>query len=99
GAMPTVRAAESDRPPIAAFESLIKGLLAETPATAITYLNGALKAYPEYDRARLAMWDVYSEQGEHQRALAAVQAVPARSVLSRRARFLAGVSQLALRKL
>lgn len=99
GAARPVQAVESDRPPIAAFESLIKGLLAETPATAITYLNGALKAYPEYDRARLAMWDVYSEQGEHQRALAAVQAVPARSVVSRRARFLVGVSQLALRKL
>jgi tetratricopeptide (TPR) repeat protein len=87
-----------ERPPIAAFENFIKGLLAETPATAIVYLNAALKLYPEYERARLALWDVYVEQGEHQRALAAVQAVAPRSPAARRARFLSGVSQLALRK-
>jgi tetratricopeptide (TPR) repeat protein/TolB-like protein len=98
-AVPPVQATGSERPPIAAFESLIKGLLAETSPTAISYLNAALKTYPEYDRARLELWEVYSEQGEHQRALAAVQPVPSRSPLSRRARFLAGVSQLALRKL
>jgi tetratricopeptide (TPR) repeat protein/TolB-like protein len=95
---PPIQAAEPERPPIAAFESLIKGLLAETPATAVTYLNGALKVAPEYDPARLALWDVYADQGEHQRALAAVQTVAAKSPFARRARFLGGVSQLALRK-
>ena len=30
-------------PPVAVFEDFIKGLLAETPATAIAYLNAALK--------------------------------------------------------
>jgi tetratricopeptide (TPR) repeat protein len=93
-----VQAAEPERPPIAAFEAYIKGLLAETPATAIPYLNSALTRYPMYDRARLALWDVYAEQGEHPRALAAVQAVPSRSTWARRARFLGGLSQLALQK-
>jgi len=89
---------EPDRPPVAAFENLIKGLLAETPATAINYLNAALLLHPGYDRARLALWDVYVEQGEHQRALAVVQAVPSTSPWERRARFLGGLSQLNLKK-
>ena len=61
---------------MAAFENFIKGLLAETPATAVNFLRAALTSFPRYDRARLALWDVYVEQGDHQRALAAVQSVP-----------------------
>ncbi|HEY3045563.1 MAG TPA: tetratricopeptide repeat protein, partial [Vicinamibacterales bacterium] len=95
----TTSAAEPERPPIAAFENFIKGLLAETPATAINYLNAALKSFPRYDRARLALWDVYAEQGDHQRALAAAQTVPPASPWARRARFLSGISQLNLNKL
>jgi len=49
------------QPPIAVFENYIKGILAETPATAINYLNAALKELPTFDRARLALWDVYAE--------------------------------------
>lgn len=83
-------------PPIAAFENYIKGLLAETPATAIGYLSTALQVDGGFDRARLALWDEYDEEGEHEKALAAAAAVPASSPLSRRARFLAGLSQLNL---
>jgi len=93
------RAGDADRPPIAAFENYIKGLLAETPATAVNYLNAALTSFPRYDRARLALWDVYADKGDHQRALAAVQRVPPASPWARRARFLAGISQLNLKKL
>jgi len=85
-------------PPVAAFEDFIKGLLAETPATAINYLNAALKQQPTFDRARLALWDVYVEQGDHERALAAVRAVPDASAFARRARFLGGLSQVNLAK-
>jgi tetratricopeptide (TPR) repeat protein len=95
----TTGVAEAERPPIAAFENFIKGLLAETPATAIKYLKTALTSFPRYDRARLALWDVYAAQGDHQLALAAVQAVPPASPWTRRARFLAGISQLNLKKL
>src|SRR6185295_10351853 len=49
------------QPPIAVFENYIKGILAETPATAINYLNAALKEQPTFDRARLALWDVYAD--------------------------------------
>ena len=41
---------------------------------------------------------MYAEQGDHQRALGAVQPVPPASPWARRARFLAGVSQLNLKK-
>ena len=88
---------ERQPPPIAAFESYIKGLLAETPATAVTYLRSALTVAPAFDRARLALWDVYAEQGDHAHALEAVRPVPADSAWARRARFLAGLSELNLK--
>ena len=53
---------------------------------------------PGYDRARLALWEVRTSQGDHAAALAAARAVaPARRV-ARRARFLAGVSLLSLKQ-
>ena len=86
------------QPPLAVFESYIKGLLAGIPATAISYLNAALAAQPTFDRARLALWDVYAEQGDHANAVAAVIPVGANSPWSRRARFLAALSYLNLNK-
>jgi tetratricopeptide (TPR) repeat protein len=86
------------QPPVAVFEDFIKGLLAETPATAINYLNSALKQQPSFDRARLALWSVFADQGDHQKALAAAAAVTSASHWARQARFLAGVSQLQLKK-
>ena len=85
-----------DRPPVAAFENYVKGLLAGTPATAIGYLNAALKVHPSFVEPRLALWAVYSDQGDHGRALAAVQKVPGDSPMAARARFLSGLSQLRL---
>jgi tetratricopeptide (TPR) repeat protein len=83
-------------PPVAAFENYIKGLLAETPATALTYLNAAVRADPKFDEVRLALWHVFDDQAEHERALAAVRAVPPTSDLARRARFLTGLSETSL---
>jgi tetratricopeptide (TPR) repeat protein/TolB-like protein len=91
---PTPAEVAIGHPPIAAFENYIKGLLAETPATAINYLNTALAIAPTFVRPRLALWELYAEQGDYDRALAAVKAVPASSPWSRRARFLAGLAQL-----
>ena len=90
--------ADAGHPPIGVFEDFIKGLLAETPATAVKYLTAALKAQPTFDRARLALWDVYADQGDNEHALAAVESVSTDSPLSQRAHFLAGVSQLSLKK-
>jgi tetratricopeptide (TPR) repeat protein len=91
-------AGEPPHPPLAVFENYIKGLMAQTPPTAVKYLEAALAAQPGYDPAKLALWDVYSDQGEHARALAAVESVRANSVWSRRSRFLAGLSQIELRR-
>src|SRR5947207_632894 len=60
-------------PPLAVFENYIKGLMAQTPPTAVKYLEAALAAQPGYDPAKLALWDVYSDQGNHERAPAAVE--------------------------
>ncbi len=92
----TTEEVERQHPPIATFENYIKGLLATTPATAINYLNTALRLQPTFARARLALWDVYTEQGNHDRALAAVERVAPGSPWTRRAHFLAGLSQLHL---
>lgn len=89
---------EAQHPPVTVFEAFIKGLLADTPATAISYLRAALAGQPSFDRARLALWDVYTDQGDHTLALAAVASVDADSSWVRRARFLAGLSQLSLKK-
>ena len=85
------------QPPVAVFEDFIKGLLAETPATAINYLNSALKQQPSFDRARLALWECLAEQGDHRTALR--RRHPSRRFRHGRgsARFLAGVSQLQLK--
>src|SRR5262249_49681773 len=89
---------ERQHPPVAAFEDYIKGLLAETPATAVAYLEGALARQPSFDRARVALWDGFDDQGDHENALAAVGGVPAASPLARTARFMTGLSQLYLKK-
>jgi tetratricopeptide (TPR) repeat protein len=89
---------ERMHPPIAVFEDFIKGVVAETPATAINYLNSALTRLPTFDRARIALWDVYADEGDHQKALAAVTPVAAASAWARQARFLAGLSQINLKQ-
>lgn len=89
----------SDTPPsLEVFESFVKGLVAETPATQLRFLEQAVKAAPAYARAQLAIWEVCSQEEQHTRALEAVQTVPPSSRFSRRARFAAGVSLIALQR-
>ena len=87
-----------DHPVAEAFENYIKGLLADAPPTAISYLNAALQVQPGFDRARLALWEVFDRQGEHSRALAAVRPIPAGSPWAERGQFLAGLSQMNLQE-
>lgn len=96
-----VSVAEMERghAPLAAFEPYIKGVLAEAPATKLGYLEDAIEAYPNFQRARIAQWEVYTEQGEHERALEAVRTVPDTHRLARSARFLAAVSLINLGRL
>ena len=92
----SVRGERSSRPPIEAFESYVKGLMAESAAVRATFLEDAIRSYPDYDRAHLALWAVRHDQADHAAALAAARAVPSSSPLARRAQFLAGVSLLEL---
>ncbi|MGH9346962.1 MAG: tetratricopeptide repeat protein [Vicinamibacterales bacterium] len=92
GSGAAVEEIEQGQPPLDAFEQYIKGVLAEAPATKLGYLEGALETYPRFQRARLAQWEVYTEQGEHTRAMGVALAVPADHPQARRARFLAATS-------
>jgi Flp pilus assembly protein TadD/TolB-like protein len=83
-------------PTLPAFEQYIKGLLAEAPTAQIGFLTQAIKLYPGFQRARVALWDVHTTLGDHKEALAIAKTVPASSPLSRQARFLAGVSMINL---
>ena len=83
-------------PPLPAFEQYIKGLLAEAPAAQIAFLTQALSCIPAFQRARVALWDVHTEQGEHQQALGDRAGGAGHHPLSRQARFLAGVSMINL---
>jgi tetratricopeptide (TPR) repeat protein len=87
---------ERIRPPVAAFEQYIKGLLAAAPAMKIGFLREALRLDRSLEPARLAIWGVHTELGDHQPALTAVRQVPSAHGLAREARFLSSVSLLQL---
>jgi tetratricopeptide (TPR) repeat protein len=99
GASTSIPSAARDAPPLDAFEQYIKGLVAEQPSKQVKFLQAALTAYPPYDRPRLALWEIYSDQADDAKALAIVQAVPATSHVSRQARFRAALSLIALKRL
>jgi Tfp pilus assembly protein PilF/TolB-like protein len=86
------------RPPLGAFESYIKGLLAGSPAARATFLETALQDAPSFERARLALWEVRTDQGDHAAALTAIRGIPASSPLYARARFFAATSMLNLQR-
>ena len=90
---------EQVHPPLAAFEQYVKGLVAQSPATKESFLLQAVKVAPTFQRARLALWDVYTDQSKHREALAAVRDVTPASRLSRQARFLASLSLISLGQL
>ena len=83
-------------PPV--FELYIKGLVAETPATAVAFLQQALKAAPQFDQARLAIWDLHTEASEHQRALDVLSGIRTESRYSREGRFRRSLSLMSLKR-
>ncbi|MGH9163624.1 MAG: tetratricopeptide repeat protein, partial [Vicinamibacteraceae bacterium] len=66
------------------------------PETRAKFLQATLRRHPGYARAQIALWDVYTERQEHERALQVATAVPDHSRLARRARFLAARSLVSL---
>ena len=59
------RGSSAPHPPLDAFENYIKGLLAESPMSQASFLEAALRDAPGFDRARLALWEVRTEQADH----------------------------------
>jgi tetratricopeptide (TPR) repeat protein len=80
------------------FELYVKGLVAETPATALSFLEAALKAAPAYDRVRMAIWDLHSEASQHQRALDVISPIAPSSKLYRDSRFRRALSLMHLKR-
>lgn len=80
------------------FELYVKGLVAETPATGLAFLEQALKAAPQFDRARLAIWDLHSEASDHLKALDAVTPIREASRFSRDGRFRRALSLMNLKR-
>ena len=85
-------------PPLAAFQDYVKGLLAQNPVTQIRYLRSSLALSPELDRARLALWDLYSDQGDDEQAFEAVKAVAAGSRFAAQAAFCQALSLVRLKR-
>ena len=91
-------AAAVERGSLTVFENYIKGLVAETADAQIRFLEAALKLAPGFAPGRIALWRVFTAQGDHAKAAAAVLAVPAASREYRRARFLVALSRIHLRQ-
>jgi tetratricopeptide (TPR) repeat protein len=94
----SIKGTRTPRPPLEAFEAYVKGLMAESAASRASFLEAAIDAHPGYDRAHLALWDVRRDQADHAAALASARAVAANSPFSRRAKFLASISLLELKR-
>jgi tetratricopeptide (TPR) repeat protein len=97
-AVPPPAAAPRNQPSPAAFENYVKGVLADTPTAQIALLRKAISLHRGYDAARLALWRAYTDAAQHDKALATALEVPAQSRLAQRARFAAGLSEIALNK-
>ncbi|ODS55078.1 MAG: hypothetical protein ABS36_10015 [Acidobacteria bacterium SCN 69-37] len=95
-----VRPARAALPPLAleTFESYLKGLVATTPAAQQRFLESAVRQASADPRILLALWDLYTTQGEHERALASANAVGPDAAAYRRARFAVALSMLELRR-
>jgi Flp pilus assembly protein TadD len=83
-------------PAPSAFENFVKGLVAESSTAQYAYLQTALKAEPAFDQARLALWSLHTEEGDHVQALAATLEVNASSADWREAQFRAALSEIQL---
>ena len=84
--------------PIGAFEQYVKGLVAPTAVAQERFLEQARQQAPANDRVLLALWEVYSSQAAHDKALAAAESVSRQAPLDRQARFCAALSLIELQR-
>ena len=85
--------------PLPVFEDYVKGLVAPTPAGQQKLLESALKQAPHDARLLVALWSVYSAQGQNEKALSVANGVAKDSPLSRKARFLTALSLIDMNRL
>lgn len=85
---------DDGRPSLRAFEQYIKGLLAETPASQVGFLEKALALEPGFDRARLALGRAHALTGAWAKARDAALAVPLSSPYASRAQLEAAVAEM-----
>lgn len=83
-------------PPV--FELYVKGLIAETPSTALAFLEQALKGAPQFDRVRLAIWELHSEASDHLKALDVISAIRPESRFARDGRFRRSLTLMNLKR-
>lgn len=84
--------------PLETFESYLKGLVAATPAGQQRFLETAVRQSPGDPRILMALWSVYTAQGDHEHALASANAVSPDASAYRQARFAVALSMLDLRR-
>lgn len=85
--------------PLDAFENFVKGLVAATPAAEQRFLDAAVRQAPSDPRILLALWDVHTAQGNHDRALQSASAIPAAASQYRQARLAVALSLIELGRL
>ena len=81
-----------------AAEAYVRGVIADAPVVRQRELGRALAVAPAWVPPRLALWEAYTDDGQHARALEAVQPVPIGDRDSRSARMRAATSLLHLRR-
>ena len=81
-----------------AFEFYVKGLVADSVADQRALLEQSLKVAPAYDRVRMALWALHSEQGDFLRALDVVTELKSAAPAARDIRFAAALSMMALKR-
>jgi len=84
--------------PLEVFENYVKGLVAATPAAQQRFLELANRQVPNEPSILLALWNVYTVQSAHDKALAMASAVAESSPRAGEARLAMGLSLVALRR-
>jgi tetratricopeptide (TPR) repeat protein len=98
GRQVTTAEAHARRLPLEAFEAYVKGLVAAQPTTGQRFLESAMALAPTDPRILLALWRVYADLDEHEKALAVANAVSSDSRLVRKARFAVALSLIELKR-
>jgi len=101
GALPSAPGEATDQPDLSLemFENYVKGLVASTPATQRRFLELAMAGAPHDPRVLVALWEVYTAEGEHELALAVASAVRDDAPGAARARYFVALSLIELRRL